>query len=180
MKKIFITVFIFTFYFTTIATAKQNKAFTKVGDWGQVILPIAAAGISYLKEDNFNGTKQLAKTYASTMLVTYGLKYTIHAERPNGKKDSFPSGHASSAFGGASFLAFRYGYKYGIPAYLGAIAVGASRINANQHSLADVVASATISLICGNIFTTRFKETVTLGAGPVKGGGQVLTMKVAL
>lgn len=180
MKRIYITLLVFVFYFTSISVAKPNKTFTKIGDWGQVILPITAAGISYLKENNFDGTKQFAKTYISTMLVTYGLKYTIHAERPNGKRDSFPSGHSSSAFSGASFLAFRYGYKYGIPAYLGAIAVGASRINAKQHSLTDVAASATISVICGNIFTTRFKENIALEGSPVKGGGQMLTMKIAL
>lgn len=143
-------------------------------------MPVSAAIIPYVKESNYDGVKQFAKTYASTMAVTYGLKYTINAERPNGGSHSFPSGHSSSAFGAASFLALRYGYKYGVPAYLGAIVVGASRINAKRHHLADVVASATISLVCANIFTTRYKDDIKISAVPMQGGGGQLNLEIPL
>ena len=173
MRK-FITAFtLFIFCAAQIVTAKENKTFRKMGDWGQVVLPISALAISYVKEDDYKGVVQFAKTYTSTMLITGGLKYTINAERPKGGRYSFPSGHASSAFAPASFLAFRYGYKYGIPAYLGAIAVGASRINAKAHHLADVVASATISVICANIFTTRYKDNIKFSSTPIKDGVQL-------
>jgi len=180
MKKFFSILTICIFYFTTSANAKTNDAFVKFGDWGQAILPISAAVIAYSKENNYEGVTQLAKTYACTMLVTYALKYTIRAERPRGGRNSFPSGHSSSAFGGASFLAFRYGYKYGIPAYIGAIAIGASRIHGRHHHLADVVASATISVVAAHIFTTRYKEAVKFSTSPVKGGGQLLNLELAL
>jgi membrane-associated phospholipid phosphatase len=178
MRKVYAFIAICIFCFTTFANAKVNHAFVKFGDWGQVILPISAAYIGYVKENNYEGVKQLAKTYASTMLVSYALKYSIRAERPNGGRYSFPSGHSSSAFAGASFLAFRYGYKYGIPAYIGAIAVGASRIHGKHHHLADVVASATISIFSAHIFTTRYKETIKLTTSPVNGGGQLLNLEV--
>jgi membrane-associated phospholipid phosphatase len=180
MKKLLALLLIFPLCFAPIAAARENRTFTKIGDWGQAIIPLSALAIAYTKESDYEGVKQLAKTYGSTMLITWAIKYSLNLERPNGGRHSFPSGHASSAFGGASFLAFRYGYKYGIPAYLAATAVAISRTEKRAHSVADVVASATISVICSHFFTTRYKEVVKLSTSPVKGGGQALSLEVAL
>jgi membrane-associated phospholipid phosphatase len=48
------------------------------------------------------------------------VKRTVDRERPDGGGLSFPSGHTS----GASYLHYRYGWKYGLPTYLAEAAVG--------------------------------------------------------
>lgn len=87
----------------------QEKNFhALVGDVGQVVAPLAAAYVSYSKDDP-EGTAQLIKTYVGTYGSTFVLKHLINSKRPDGGKYSFPSGHTSSAASPAAFLADRYG-----------------------------------------------------------------------
>jgi membrane-associated phospholipid phosphatase len=78
------------------------------------------------------------------------LKVAVGRERPNGQNDrSFPSGHASNAFALAAVAEKHYGWKLGVPAYVVAGLVGASRIQQDKHYLSDVVAGATLGYIVG-------------------------------
>ncbi len=131
------------------------------GDILQLALPATGALISILKKD-YEGTKQLAFSYGTTIALTYALKHTIHKQRPEGRNrfDSFPSGHTSSAFSGASFIQRRYGWGYGIPAYVLASIVGISRIEApdGYHDKWDVLAGAAIGIGSTYLFTKPYEE----------------------
>ena len=95
-----------------------------------------------------------------SFVITHGLKRIINKERPkNGGGYSFPSGHASAAFTGASFIERKYGFKYGIPSYLLASYVGWTRIQANKHDKWDVLGGAIIGIGSAYIFTKPFKNT---------------------
>jgi membrane-associated phospholipid phosphatase len=134
----------------------------KAGDVLMVIIPLAGLGATLFYEDGWQGTKQFIKALASSEVITQGLKLVVDKERPNGESDSFPSGHASRAFMGAGFIHERYGFKYAVPAYLGAIYVGYSRVSTDNHYVEDVVAGAAIGLLSSFFFTTPYKElTVT-------------------
>lgn len=99
--------------------------------------------------------------------MTHGLKRTIDKERPNGGRHSFPSGHTSAAFQGASFIHKRYGAKYAIPAYVGATFVGYSRIQADKHDMTDVLAGAAIGTLSSWYFTKEYgNATIALNTSP--------------
>lgn len=82
--------------------------------------------------------------------LTYTLKYTVAYPRPDGNgHESFPSGHTSSAFTGATLLAKEYGGRspwYAIAGYATATTVGGFRIVKNRHWLADVLFGAGIGI----------------------------------
>jgi hypothetical protein len=61
------------------------------GDVLQIALPLSARLATILQKD-YQGTKQLAFSYASTMALAYALKYTTRRQRPEGRTtyDSFP------------------------------------------------------------------------------------------
>ncbi|MGB5556045.1 MAG: phosphatase PAP2 family protein, partial [Flavobacteriaceae bacterium] len=137
------------------------------GDILQLALPITA-GIMTLANKDYLGTKKLAFSYGTTLAVTYSLKYLTNKRRPEGRNnfDSFPSGHTSSAFSGASFIQRRYGWKYGVPAYVLATLVGVSRTEApdGHHDGWDVIAGAAIGIASTYLFTKPFqKEHFNLG-----------------
>jgi membrane-associated phospholipid phosphatase len=148
--------------------ARATDYFEVAGDIGQYALPAAALGAALWQKD-WKGCFQLGAAYAATLGVSYALKYSIKQTRPDGGAQSFPSGHTSSAFCGASFLAVRYGPAWGIPACAAATLVGWSRIEADRHFPEDVVVGAAIGII-SNIIITRSK-TKRLALAPVAGNG---------
>lgn len=127
------------------------------GDVGRVLIPAAAAGATLAKKD-WEGGKQLFLSLLAAAAVTEGLKAVVHERRPNGGEHSFPSGHASLSFAGATYLQMRYGWKYGIPAFLAAAFVGYSRVEAEEHWTKDVLGGAAIGIASGWIFTSRFRK----------------------
>jgi len=89
--------------------------------------------------------------------VTFGLQYTIDEKRPNGEPHSFPSGHTSISFASAEFVRNRYGWKYGLPAYVLASFVAYSRVEAKQHYIHDVLAGAAIGIVSSYLFTRPYE-----------------------
>jgi membrane-associated phospholipid phosphatase len=145
------------------AALAESKAVTTAGDVGRFAVPVAAAAISYFKDDT-QGLWQLGGTLAVTMGTTVALKYGVNRKRPDGGDHSFPSGHSASAFAGASYLQFRYGWKYGVPAYLVGLGVGYSRVQADKHYWTDVLGSFALATAAGALITEPYRERIQLGA----------------
>jgi hypothetical protein len=73
----------------------------------------------------------------------------INEQRPNGGNHSFPSGHTTTAFAFASYVASEHPWYVGVPAYIMASYVGFCRMQDNYHFLHDVVAGATLGISYG-------------------------------
>jgi membrane-associated phospholipid phosphatase len=133
----------------------------KTGDILQIALP-AAAGLSTLFLKDKKGFWQFAKSYGSTLILTYTLKYLVDKPRPDGAKDghAFPSGHTASAFSGASFIQKRYGWAYGAPAYALAGFVAYSRVEGlnDRHDPWDVLGGAAVAIGSTYLFTTPYQQ----------------------
>lgn len=143
--------------------SNHSDAFSNIGD--QLVKPYTVAGslgVLYLVGFSTKNAKLKATTYdlANGYLIETGivmaLKYAVGRQRPDIKNRlSFPSGHAGSAFLGATILNHHYGPKIGIPVYLAAAYIGASRLKKNSHYLSDVIAGAGIGYLVGKTITRR-------------------------
>ncbi len=142
-----------------------KSSIEKNGDLLMVAIPVAGYGAALLLDDR-DGRVQFHKSFLLNLGVTYSLKAVIDKQRPDGSGDgSFPSGHTSVSFHGASFIQTRYGWRYGIPAFAAAFYVAWSRVNADRHDGVDVLAGAAIGVISSRLFTRpRSDVTVTLFA----------------
>lgn len=82
--------------------------------------------------------------------VTYSLKHAIHEKRPDGTDNhSFPSGHTSVAFSGATVLMHEYRKVspwIGVAGYAVATTVAVDRVRRNRHHWGDVMAGAAIGV----------------------------------
>ena len=143
------------------STSCYADSIETLGTIATVSLPISGFVTTYIKKDK-TGSKELMLSILTTSSVTYALKYTVRKKRPNGESHSFPSGHTALAFCSAEFLQKRYGWKYGLPAFLVASFVGYSRVYAKEHYIEDVIAGASIGFLSSFLWVNKFQTTVFL------------------
>ena len=170
MKKI---LFLFAFIMCFSNVNAQNKTITTSGDILQMAIPAVALGSTFIwNDDTTKPTWQFVKAYGTSLVLQQALKHIVLKPRPDGSDNySFPSGHTTSAFSGASFIQRRYGWKYGVPSYLLASFVGYSRIQAKKHDGWDVLAGATIGIGTSYLFTKPYAKTkVDVSLNRVEGG----------
>ena len=146
-------------YGQTQTLTSSQKSHKTAGDVLLIAMPALAMSSTFIWQDEQKGTYQFSKALVSTVALTYGLKLVVNKRRPNGENNnSFPSGHTSIAFASASFIQKRYGWTYGIPAYLAASYVGYTRIEANKHDGWDVLAGAIIGIGMSYLFTKPYNK----------------------
>jgi len=151
---------------TAMPAAGGDKDIEHAGDGVRVALPVLAGGISLLRGDE-DGLVQFAKSFAVSSALTFGIKKATNVKRPDGTgNDAFPSGHTANAFSAAAYLDHRYGWKYGLPAYMAAGFVGYSRIEADEHDLKDVAAGALLSWTVSHLFVTPMPISASGEVGP--------------
>jgi hypothetical protein len=130
----------------------------RAGDVLSILIPATGLSATLFYEDGTEGSIQFLQSFAMSQVTTDVLKVMTHKRRPNGSCClSFPSGHTSAAFMGAAFIDRRYGWRYAVPAYLGASYVGYSRIYADKHYGIDVAAGAAIGFLSSYYFTKPYK-----------------------
>ncbi|CAL2080115.1 phosphatase PAP2 family protein [Tenacibaculum sp. 190524A02b] len=156
---------LFFVVFNSCITFSQKSFIESSGDILQIGIPAIALGSTFFLKQSDKPHWQFAKAMGTSFVITHSLKRILNKKRPNGGNHAFPSGHTSAAFTGAAFIHKRYGWKYGIPAYLLASYVGYSRIYADKHDIYDVIAGAGLGIISSFIFTKSYLENrkITFG-----------------
>lgn len=140
-----------------LSNDKPLGSLSKFGDLSGQLLPnaiyVLAQSLAGVNGDPQGYTRAVgmfkASAYAATL--TTGLKYAIREPRPGktNERNSFPSGHATTAFAFSGYVLEEHGWAWGAPALVISSFVGASRINDNRHYLHDVLAGATIGMAYG-------------------------------
>ncbi len=158
-----------------------------LGDSGHIVgSPIAIAASTgalllaapFTQDGRFRSFAfSLAQAQILDGALKYGLKAAVSRTRPNGENEnSFPSGHTSGTFAFATVAGHYYGRRVGIPAYVVAALVGASRVEKGKHFPSDVIFGATLGYIAGRTAirgTDRVGSPSRFTVHPVVGAGRV-------
>ena len=162
------------FFLNSFSPSAQNrKTIETTTDILMFITPVAGFAGS-LAIGDYQGTKQIIFSGAMNMAMTYALKYVIRKERPDhSDHHAFPSSHTSVSFQGASFIQRRYGWKFGLPAYLLSAYVGWGRTYAKKHDWWDIIGGAAIgtAVRTAQNSTSRTGTDAGLGAEPAGAAG---------
>jgi membrane-associated phospholipid phosphatase len=138
-------------------SAARGQDTSIAGDILTGVIPATAFAIAFFRDDT-EGEKQWLRNVAVNQLLTsaarVGFNETSWGKRPNGGPYGFPSGHVAFVASGASFLQERYGWRYGIPAWLLTGYVAANRVQNDHHHWRDVVASGVLAYGVGKFFVT--------------------------
>ena len=132
------------------------------GDVVMAVVPVAALALAYFKDD-VEGEKQWLRNVLANQFLTsvarVGIDQTSFGARPNGHRYAFPSGHVAFAGSGASFLSERYGWRYGVPAWLMTAYVANNRVQSDHHHWRDVIVSGALAYGVGKLFVTPENAT---------------------
>jgi len=125
-------------------------------------VPIAGYFIAQSKDDD-EGQRQLLRSVAAGIvahaLLSAAVNYTSWGERPNGGEHAFPSGHVTLVTSGAAFLQDRYGWQYGLPAYVGVLYVANVRVQTGHHRWRDAVGGVALGWGVSKFFVTPQNAT---------------------
>jgi len=162
----------------------QNKPLgdaSKLGDlYGQLypnLIYLAGMGLhGYLENDprSYGKAAHMFKATLYAGLTANLLKYVVREPRPDNikEKNSFPSGHTTTAFAFATVVALQHEWYWGVLAVGGAALTGYSRMNDGRHFLHDVSAGMTIgvSYALGTYFTQYERQGRRFAVAPIVDG----------
>lgn len=120
-------------------------------------LPLGAYAIAHYRDDGAGEGQFLRANAASLVLNTVlrvGFNQTRWGERPNGNQYAFPSGHVGFVVTQAAFLQQRFGWQYGVPAYLLSGYVAWVRVDTDHHHWRDIIAAVAVAEFTARLFVT--------------------------
>ena len=131
---------------------------SKLGDlYGQVypnaiyVVGMLGYGLFSNGRQSYSKAAHMFKATVYAGLIATILKYSVREPRPDNhkEKNSFPSGHTTTAFTFATVVATEHEWYWGLGALGMAGLTGYSRMNDGRHFLHDVVAGMTIGISYG-------------------------------
>jgi len=136
--------------------------FSIVGDLAGQMIPNAAYAIGHFAWGENKRSLGMVKATGYASVVTTVLKYTVREPRPHDHsiRNSFPSGHSTTAFAFSGYVWQEHGWQWGSAALALSSFTAFSRINDNKHYLHDVIAGATIGFSYGLAISMLEKNKV--------------------
>lgn len=115
-------------------------------------LTLAWGGVEWSRGDQGRRLEVAVESLTATFAVTHVVKLATSIDRPHSATgDSFPSGHTSLAFCGATFFArsveAETNSKLGYLMFLPAAYVGIDRVEVGRHWATDVAAGALVGAV---------------------------------
>jgi hypothetical protein len=151
-----------------------------VGESIAYSLPVAAVTVSLLHDDDWTGIEEYSFVGLSTLGTTAFIRHFIHEKSPDGQSHhAFPSLQAAVGSPAESYLWRRYGWQYGLPAFILEHSASFLLDRAGKHHFVDGLAVSAISAGFSWMAVTPYRRRIDFGSYTDGRGGVYLgaTMK---
>ena len=146
---------VFTAFLLVLPSSAQQHHSDGLDDVMQHVPMASVLVMKACGADNGHGWTETLGTMASSYVlsagVAWGLKHSVKEWRPDDSNQrSFPSGHATLAFAGATTLRHEYGQVspwIAVGGYTVAVLTAADRVRRDRHYWHDVCAGAAIGVL---------------------------------
>jgi hypothetical protein len=158
------------------AAAAGDKTLRKTGNILLVALPVSAIGVSLLHDGDWKGIGQFALAAGLTVGSAYALRQAVRIRRPDHTDfDSFSPPDVALADASASYMWQRYGWKYGVPAYVARAVVSYALSDAKKNHWYDTLASSALAFGFNYAIVTRYhpQQRYNLSVEPEPNGASV-------
>lgn len=137
-------------------------------------IPLGGYALAHRKGDD-EGKRQWANNTAAEVFANSTARIlfdqTDLGERPNGKRFGFPSGHMGFVTSGTAFLHLRYGWEYGLPAFLLSGYVAYERLDRDYHQWRDIIAGVGLAYAVAWMIVTPYTQRSESSILPIVGPG---------
>lgn len=160
------------------AAATSSTSFRTAGNIVTIALPVTAIGITLLHDD-WRGLGEFAVSTTLTVGSAYVIRQIVRQRRPDHSDfHSLTPPDVALVDSSADYLWSRYGWRYGIPAYLASAVVGYALTDQKKNHWYDTLASGALAFGFNYAIVDRYRPGryhVTAEAQP---GGAMLRIAV--
>ena len=128
-------------------------------------LPVAAVTVSLFHDDDWTGIEEYSFVGLSTLGTTVLIRRFVREKSPDGKSDhAFPSLQAAVGSPAESYLWRRYGWEYGLPAFILEHSASFLLDRAGKHHFVDGLAVSAISAGFSWMAVTPYHKRLYIGS----------------
>ncbi len=161
--------------------ATPNPSLRKAANIVTIALPVAAIGVSLLHHNDWKGMEEFAVSAGLTVGSAFLIRQIVRNKRPGNTTDfhSLTPPDLALADASSDYLWSRYGWRYGVPAYLASAFVSYALTDAKKNHWYDTLASGALAFGFNYALVDRYhpgRYHVSAEAQP--GGGAMVRFAV--
>ena len=153
-----------------------SPALRKAANIITIALPVTAVGVSLLHDEDWKGIKEFAISAGLTVGTAYLIRQMVREQRPDHADfHTLTPPDLALADASSDYLWSRYGWRYGVPAYLASAVVSYALTDGKKNHWYDTLASGALAFGFNYALVDRYhpgRYHVSAEAGP-QGGAMV-------
>ncbi|MEI9885715.1 MAG: hypothetical protein WDN08_04295 [Rhizomicrobium sp.] len=122
-----------------------------------IALPVSAVGVSLMHDRDWRGIKEFAISAGLTVGSAYLIRQIVREQRPDGSNfHTLTPPDLALADASADYMWSRYGWRYGVPAYLASAVVSYALTDNKKNHWYDTVASGALAFSFNYALVDRY------------------------
>ncbi len=157
------------------AAATPDPSLRKAANVITIALPVTAIGVSLLHHEDWKGIEEFAVSAGLTVGTAYLLRQSIRDRRPDHSDfHGLTPPDLALADSSSEYLWSRYGWRYGLPAWIASGVVSYALTDAKKNHWYDTLGTGVIAFGINYSLVDRYHAgRVHVAAEPVPGGAMV-------